>query len=277
MKRILVWDLPVRLFHWLLSAAFLGAFVIANLIEDESSLFALHMWLGGIAAFMVVLRLVWGLVGSRYARFGSFAHGPSELGRYVAGTFTGKAKRYIGHNPGSAVAALLMFVLLLGLGYTGAFMATGGEAYEEVHEVLAWTMLAVVGVHLAGIVWHTIRHRENIAASMVTGEKQGEPAEAIPTAHAGVAVAFLALTGLWAGGLYDGYDATTRQVTLPLLGTTLQLGEGEEHEASGAGEGGEHEDGDDDDARRDRTSAPGAPAGAAPATEHDDDDDDDDD
>ncbi len=251
MKRILVWDLPVRVFHWLLAASFLGAFAIANLVDDESTLFVVHMWLGGIVAFMVLLRLVWGLVGSRHARFGGFALSPKALVEYVKGTISGKGERHAGHNPASSFAAIAMFVLALGLALTGALMSSGGEAFEEIHEVLAWTMMAIVALHVAGIVLHTMRHRENIALSMISGRKLGEPAAAIESPRALVAVAFLGLTGLWAGALYDGYDAAGRQVTLPLVGQTLKLGEAEEHEGASEGEKherrGHHDDDDDDD------------------------------
>jgi len=245
-RRILVWDLPVRLFHWLLAGSFLGAFAIANAVDDESSLFALHMLLGGVAAFMVLLRVIWGFVGSRYARFGSFAFGPRALVEYVKSTFRGKGERHVGHNPGSAWAVFAMLALVLGLAFTGAFMSRGGETFKELHEVLAWAMIVIVGAHVAGIVWHTIRHKENIAASMVHGQKQGQPSAAIASSHAVVALAFLSLTGLWAGGLYSGYDSARRAVTLPLIGKTLQLGEAEHGEKHGDGHARGHVRHDDD-------------------------------
>lgn len=239
MKRILVWDLPVRIFHWLLAGSFLGAFLIANVVDDESTLFAMHMWLGGTAAFMVVLRILWGFVGSRHARFESFNLSPAALVRSLKGTFTAEGERHTGHNPATSLAAIAMFVIVLGLGVTGAFMSSGGEAFEEIHEMLAWTMMAIVGVHVAGIIWHSLRHRENIARSMIDGKKQAEPAGAIPRTHVLATVAFLALTGLWAGGLYEGYDAATQRVTVPIVGSTLQLGESEDEDE----EHGDHEQG----------------------------------
>lgn len=254
MKRILVWDLPVRVFHWLLAGSFVGAFLIANVVDDESSLFAVHMWLGGIMVAMVLMRLIWGLLGTRYARFRSFAQaGPRALWGYVRGTLKGEGEgeRHVGHNPGSSLAAYLIFALVLGLGITGAFMSSGGEAFEEVHEVLAWLLLGTVVVHVAGIVWHTVRHRENIARSMVDGRKVGDSEAAIPSARPVVALVFLAVTGLWAGGLYAGYDGATNTVRLPLIGQSLQLGEDEEHEEHEYGgryeedEHGEYEEDDD--------------------------------
>src|SRR5690554_5829023 len=79
MKRILVWDLPVRLFHWILTVAFVVAFLIALNVGHRTPVFAVHMLLGGIAAFMVLLRLVWGFVGTRWARFDSFVMRPREM------------------------------------------------------------------------------------------------------------------------------------------------------------------------------------------------------
>lgn len=263
-KRILVWDVPVRLFHWLLAGAFIGAFAIANIADDESSLFALHMLLGGVMAFMVLLRVIWGFIGSRHARFSSFAFGPRAVLGYLRGALSGKAPRHTGHNPGTSVAVWAMLALALGLAVTGAFMGRVGDVFEELHEVLAWAMVAVVVVHVVGIVWHTIRHRENIAISMLSGAKQGDPAQAIGSSHALVGIAFLALTGLWAGALVNGYDGAKRSVTL--VGATLQLGEGDK--------GGDHRDkggkGDHRD-HRDKAGDRGESGKGRKAKDHDDD------
>ena len=243
MKRILVWDLPVRLFHWFLAASFVGAFAIASLAGDESPVFVLHMLLGGVAAFMVLLRIVWGLVGTRWARFSSFAVSPKELFVYVRGALAGGGSRYTGHNPGTSLASLLMFALVLGLAGTGVAMGSGKDV-EEIHELLAWAMVAVIGAHVAGIVWHTIRHRENIAVSMIDGRKEAEPTGAIASVRPAAALAFVLLVGLWTAGLVRGYDAASGRATLPLTGQTLQLGEGVEPEESGYGAHEEHEDDD---------------------------------
>ena len=234
MNRTLVWDIPTRLFHWLLAGSFLGAFAIAQLVDDHSAAFAIHMLLGGAAVFMVLLRIVWGFVGSRHARFRDFALSPGALVAYLKGQLTGGAKRYAGHNPGTSYAALVMFVLLLGLGVTGAFMGSVGEVFEEVHEVLGWAMIVVVVAHLTGVVIHSVRHKEFITRSMIDGKKQAEPSEAIRNAHPAVGVVFLVLTGLWSWGLVSNYDAASSTLRVPLTGQTLPIGEGEEH--------GEHDD-----------------------------------
>ena len=236
MTRILVWDLPTRLFHWLLAGSFLSAFAIATLTDDDGALFPVHMLLGLVVAFMVLLRLVWGLVGSRHARFTSFAWRPAELATYLRDAVAGRAGRaYPGHNPATTWAVAVMLACALGLGATGLAMSSGSEAAEAVHEVLAWILLGTVGAHLVGIAWHALRHRENIATSMVHGYRRGDPGAAIASARPVAGLVFLALTGAWAGGLARGYDPAAGTVTM--LGTTIALGED--------GEGGD--DGDEDD------------------------------
>lgn len=239
MNRILAWDIPTRLFHWVFAGSFAGAFLLAELAGDESRLFPLHMLLGGILAFAAALRVVWGLAGSRWARFSSFVFGPAALVAYLRDALAGTAPRHAGHNPGTAWATFAMLGMAAGLALTGMNMATGGEVVEELHELFAWGMVATVAAHLAGLALHTLRHRENIALSMVTGEKEGRSEDGLRHSHPLVGLAFLGLVGGWGYGLVRGYDATTSQVTLPVLGTTLSLGEGE-------GEGHEAEEHDDD-------------------------------
>jgi len=231
MKRVLIWDVPVRLFHGLLGVAFVIAFAIPFLSGDDGPLFSIHMLFGAIAAFMVLLRLVWGFVGSRWARFRNFEVRPNKLAAYVRGAFSGGGPRYTGHNPGSSIAAILMFAIILGLAATGILMGNGGgEFVEELHEILAWSMIVVIGAHLAGIAWHTLRHRENISKSMVDGRKVAEPSGAIASVRPVAGLLFVILTGLWAGALIQGYDAATSTVTVPILGQTVQVGEGEHHQ-----------------------------------------------
>ncbi len=236
MKPVLVWDLPTRLFHWLLGAGFGAAAVISLVLGDDSPLFPYHAIIGMTIALMVLLRVVWGFAGSRHARFGSFVFGPVAVLEYVKGAAVGGGKRHIGHNPGSALAIFAMLALVLALGVTGFMLGRGNEGVKEVHELLAWAMVGVVAVHVLGVAFHTIRHRENITASMIHGRKQAEASEAISSARPVVAAIFLVIAGAWAVGLVRSYDAATQTTTIPLLGTSLKLGEGE-----GAGEGGEHE------------------------------------
>lgn len=242
MARVMIWDLPTRLFHWLFAGGFLAAAFIALVVGEHSAAFPYHSIIGLTLALMVTLRLVWGVAGTRYARFRSFLFMPDKVVAYAAGVFTGKGPRHIGHNPGSAYAIFTMLALMLALAVTGVMMGRGNESVEELHEYFAYAMLAVIAAHVVGVVVHSVRHRENIVASMVHGHKAAEADDAIRSSRPLVAIAFLAVTGLWAAGLLRNYDATAQTTTLPLLGTALQLGEGED-EAEGTAE----QDDDDDD------------------------------
>lgn len=227
MNAVLIWDLPTRLFHWLLSAGFIAAAIISLAMGEHSPLFPYHAIIGLTITLMVVLRIVWGIVGTRYARFGSFTFGPGAVGGYLKGAIIGGSRRHIGHNPGSAVAIFAMLGLVLALAVTGFMMGQGNEAIKEVHEILAWTTVGVVVMHVLGVAVHTIRHRENITASMIHGRKRAEPSDAIASAKPFVAVLFLAIAGIWAFELVRNYNPATQTTTLPLIGTSLQIGENE--------------------------------------------------
>ncbi len=236
--RILVWDFPTRLSHVLLAAAVVGAFGIATLVDDEGAVFPWHMLLGAVAAFVVALRVIWGFAGSRYARFGSFTFGPREVFAYVKGIFSGKGARHVGHNPGSSVVIFAIFGLTLGLAATGVAMSRGGDVVKEIHEVLAYSLVGVIALHVAGVVVHTLRQHENIALAMLDGRKEGNAGQAIASAHPLVALALVGATALWAGVLVDGYDGRSHSVSLPGLGTSITLGEiekGDRPRAGGAG------------------------------------------
>lgn len=235
MNPVLIWDLPTRLFHWLLSAGFIAAAVISLTMSEHSPLFPSHAIIGLTIALMVVLRVVWGLVGTRYARFRSFVFGPGAVIEHMKGALIGGGKRHIGHNPGSAVAIFGMLALVLALAVTGFMMGQGDESIKDIHEILAWAMVGVVVVHVLGVAFHTIRHRENISASMIHGRKQAESSEGIASARPIVAILFLAIAGSWSVGLVRNYNPATQTTVLPLLGTSLQLGEDEGKGGAGGG------------------------------------------
>lgn len=227
-SRRLVWDLPVRVFHLLLGVTFIAAFVLANL-DDDSPIFSAHMLLGLVLAFMVLLRVVWGLVGTRHARFRDFVFGPKKVVRYLIDAVRGRAAPHAGHNPGASVAIFAMLLAVLGLAVTGIMMGKGDESAEDLHGLFAYALLAAAIIHIVGVLWHSYRQRENITRAMVDGKKDVAMADAIPSARPIVGLVFLALTALWSWQLAAGFDPATRTLRLPLVGETLQLGE-VEHE-----------------------------------------------
>lgn len=237
MPKILVWDIPARFFHLAFAASATAAIGIGFLVDDDEPLFQLHMIFGIIALFLLLIRVVMGLAGSRYSRFSSFPVHPREVVGYMTSALVSKTKRYAGNNPGSAMAAVLMFLLVPALFISG--IGYGGGEVKELHETFAWGLLAVVILHLAGLAGHTIRHRENISLAMVTGKKEGDAADAISASHGVWGAVIAILAGAWIAALFAGHDALTATVKVPGTGVTLLLGE---NEADGGGH-----DGDDDD------------------------------
>ena len=196
-QRVLVWDVPTRVFHWLLALSFAGAFLTA----DSERLRDLHVLLGYTMVGLIGFRIVWGLFGTRYARFRSFLFSPRELLQYLRSLLTRSPRHYLGHNP----AGSLVIVLLLALGIvTGAsglavYNDVGGEWLEELHEGAAFTMLALVFVHVAGVLVSSLLHRENLVRAMITGRKRGEPGQGIGRGHAWIAALLVAtVAAAWA-------------------------------------------------------------------------------
>ncbi|MCG3124314.1 MAG: hypothetical protein GIKADHBN_02772 [Phycisphaerales bacterium] len=239
MRRTLVWDLPTRLFHWLFAGGFIAAAVIALGLGDDSPLFPYHGIIGLALGLMLVLRVVWGIVGSRHARFRSFAYGPGAVAGYLKGVMTGRGTQYAGHNPGSAYAIFAMLAIMLGLAVTGVMLGRGNESVKDVHEVLVWAMITVAGVHVLGVILHTLRHRENLTAGMVRGRKSVPESEGIRSSRPLAAAVFLLVMGAWTAALVNAYDPATRSTTAPVLGVSLQLGD--------AHDGGDRQHRDHDD------------------------------
>lgn len=207
-ERILVWDVPVRVFHWTLVLSFCGAFVTA-----ESDRFRdIHVMLGYTALGMVAFRLLWGFVGGRYARFSTFLFKPGDIIAYLGSLLRGDAERHVGHNPAGSVAIWLLLALAVISGVTGWLtLQDSGEALEELHEGISFAMLAVVILHVGGVVASSILHGENLVRAMFTGEKEGEAQQAEHRSHAWVGVIMmLAVVTFWAG--YSAYSAMAPDV-----------------------------------------------------------------
>ncbi|MDO9106135.1 MAG: cytochrome b/b6 domain-containing protein [Methylovulum sp.] len=175
-----VWDLPLRIFHWLLVAGFF----VAYLTEDD--LLTIHVWAGYAVFGLLLFRLVWGFIGNPYARFANFVCPPADAVRYIKDLAASKAKRYIGHNPaGAAMIVLLLLSLLLttltGFAVYGTDQGAGPLAgielgneklWEESHEWLANFTLILVAVHVLGVAVESYIHRENLAKAMWHGYKK---------------------------------------------------------------------------------------------------------
>ena len=169
-KPIRVWDLPTRIFHWSLVASFAIAFLTA----ESEKLRDIHVIAGYALAGLIAFRLLWGFIGSGHSRFADFLPTPKKVIDYLKSLIKGKPQHYVGHNPAGAVAIFL----LLGFGLVAAasgwatYEDMGGHFMEELHETAANGMMAVVVIHIAGVIVSSWLHHENLVAAMITGWKK---------------------------------------------------------------------------------------------------------
>lgn len=193
---ILVWDAPVRIFHWLMVLSFAGAYLTA----ESESWRLVHVTLGYTMAGLVAFRLAWGLTGTRYARFAAFVRGPEAVARYLRALLRGQPEHTTGHNPAGAIAIVAMLGLAAAIGATGwaTYNDITGEWVAELHELVANAMLLVVGIHVAGVVVASWLHQENLVRAMVTGRKLGSTEDGIRSAWRMLAIVMLAaVLGFW--------------------------------------------------------------------------------
>jgi cytochrome b len=190
MQKVLVWDWPVRLGHWLM----VGGFIIAWLTSESETYRLVHAISGGVVVAVALFRLPWGFIGSRYARFVDFVRGPGSVIGYLRSLLRLEPDHHTGHNPAGGWAIVLLLSLGIATSLVGWAMYNelGGEWLEDLHEGLAITMLTVVIVHVAGVVSGSLLHGENLVRAMITGHKQGSPDEAIPSARPLAAIILLA-------------------------------------------------------------------------------------
>ena len=167
--RVKVWDPLVRLFHWGLVAAF-----AANILVTAPGK-AGHQWVGYAVAGLIALRLIWGFVGTRHARFSDFLPGPGAIVGQLTDMATGRRRVHEGHSPLGALMIVNLLLTMAGLALSGYAMTTitffGVEWVEEVHEMLVvWAEISVV-VHVLAVVVESRRLGVNLPKSMVTGYK----------------------------------------------------------------------------------------------------------
>jgi cytochrome b len=171
-----VWDLPIRVFHWVLALCFVGAVVT----QDGEKWRLFHVAFASTMFGLVVFRLLWGMTGSHHARFSNFLAGPKAILAYAKDFIAGKPAHFVGHNPLGALAIVAILGLVLVLGLTGFinYNDLAGDWVAELHEGAAKLLYAVVAVHIGGVALSSWQHRENLTRAMVTGKK-AIPARAV--------------------------------------------------------------------------------------------------
>jgi cytochrome b len=223
MRNKLVYDLPTRIFHWVFVVLFVIAILIGKNVDDKDTLFSYHMLAGLTLTFVVLLRILWGFVGTKYARFSSLILSPKEAISYFVGILKGEKRQWIGHNPASSWSALLMIASGLGLGITGWLMANGQrKAYEDIHEIIANTFLVVAILHVVGVIRQALHHRDGLMLTMFDGKKVAEGGESLSDPKRGAGLIFAILVIAFGAYLLINYDTQTQ--FLDFFGRAVDLG-----------------------------------------------------
>ncbi|MEQ1617647.1 MAG: cytochrome b/b6 domain-containing protein [Terricaulis sp.] len=204
-RKVQVWDLPTRIFHWSLLALVLVAWFTG---EAEGAAAMIHRYAGEGIAGLIVFRVIWGFAGGERARFADFAAGPSAIVAHVRDLFLQNPKRHLGHNPLGGLAVFLLLAVVAGVVVTGLF--SGGEEssgpfaglwgleLSETHEVLFRMLQGLVVIHVLGVVVESVKARDALVPAMITGSKRrraDEPGEDARRAGI-VALTFALATGV---------------------------------------------------------------------------------
>lgn len=210
-RRVKVWDLPTRLFHWVLVLL-----IVALGVSGQLGHLTIHMQIGPAVVALIVFRLIWGAIGSQTARFSHFVRGPKAVLAYLAAARQGTV-RSVGHNPLGAFSVLALLGLVLVQGVTGLFtsddiLSQGPLAHllsskdvallSSIHRIGFKLLLAFIAVHLAAVLFYRLVKKDDMVEAMITGEKQvPEGVEGIRFRHPLLALAALAVACLvvWGG------------------------------------------------------------------------------
>lgn len=199
-KRILIWDLPTRLFHWTLLALVIAAIATAF---QGGNLMVWHGFIGQLILGLIVFRLAWGVVGSTYAQFADLVPSIGDIVTYIRGDWRG-----LGHNPVGSLVSLALIVVLLVQAILGLFAndeiafrgpfnplisQEAGEAITALHRQNLWIILLLIGLHVAAILFVAIKRKEDLVRPMITGRKRARGAEAKAARGGGWAAALMAL------------------------------------------------------------------------------------
>ena len=230
---ILVWDVPTRVFHWLL----VTAFVIAWLSYDDSRYLDTHTFAGYTFLGLLIFRLIWGIFGTHYARFQQFSYSGAEVVSYIKGLFGEDMRRYVGHNPAGAWAIFALIGFGLALTISGLFVLGGEEQhgplagiisfrqsviFRETHEVAAYSLLLLVIIHFFGVITESLLHKENLIGAMFRGTKSADTESASVRPHRLIAATMITVIAAYVIATFGGYLTETQEKPyLPFTGPEL--------------------------------------------------------
>lgn len=170
-KSILVWELPIRLFHWALAASVILNYFVLETGSKE------HRYLGYFACALIVLRILWGIFADKpYSQLKNFWPTRASLTAYVKALLKNQPPRHLTHNPLAALMMITLCLLVFALGVSGFLMRTdyfwGEEWLEEVHEIFANLLMFLSLMHALAAIIESFRHKENLVFSMIHGKKR---------------------------------------------------------------------------------------------------------
>ncbi|MDM8565375.1 cytochrome b/b6 domain-containing protein [Candidatus Halobeggiatoa sp. HSG11] len=209
-----VWDLPIRIFHWLLVLAF----IIAWLSQGDDRYLDIHVFAGYLFFSLLIFRLIWGLIGSKYAKFANFPY--LKIVNYLRTLFTKQRQHYLGHNPAGSWAVFVILSLGIIVSVTGLLTLGGeerhgplagmisfelGDSFHWWHNIIAWFMLAVIGIHILGVLVESWLHNENLIKSMFTGFKPATTQSINVPKHSLIAIFLVCLTIVGIVSYFNGY------------------------------------------------------------------------
>ena len=199
MSKKLIWDLPIRIVHWLLTVLIFGSWYTVSVTGDMER----HMLIGQTILCLLIFRVVWGFVGTRYAKFSSFVFDPRTILAYARSILSRSGGGYAGHNPLGFLAVFAM-LLLIGIQVTTGLFATDGDFYEgplnhlvsgrtgnqitDIHYLNFDVLAIMIGIHIVAIFFYLLYKRENLISPMFTGKKAGDALEAIGGSKLGLAL-----------------------------------------------------------------------------------------
>jgi cytochrome b len=182
MRKVLVWDAPTRLFHWLAAALVAAAYGTWRLNWMDW-----HAWVGDALLALLIFRLLWGILGSETARFSAFLTGPHQVAHHLARALRREPDSQIGHNPAGGWMVMLLLALMLAETLTGIYVnndvADQGPLTElvpapianlitDLHSILWQALVAAVALHLIAILVYGVAKRQNLVLPMITGRKR---------------------------------------------------------------------------------------------------------
>ncbi|MCK5876694.1 MAG: cytochrome b/b6 domain-containing protein [Candidatus Marithrix sp.] len=224
----LIWDLPIRVFHWLLVLSF----VLAWLSQGDDRYLDIHVFAGYLFFGLLIFRLIWGIIGSNYAKFSNLPY--LKIANYLKTLFTKQRQHYLGHNPAGSWAVFIILGLGLIVSTTGLLTLGGeeqhgplagvisfelGDNFHWWHNVIAWFMLGFIGIHILGVLGESWLHKENLTKSMFNGFKFTTIQLISVPKHSLIAIFLICLVIVGTLSYFNGYFLVTNY--RPFVGPKL--------------------------------------------------------